>query len=166
MLPLLLLFLNSCGLKSETDVIKNAKEAAEEVFKTEKVIVPNHELIHVSLYLPDRMKVEEEDTNNIILKDNNQIFIVFYNKLEKPTSQLNYQSLQDEDALLLESFQDPEQFGYIDIKPEEEGEYEMQIGVGGVKITTNTTKSKMSADAEELMRIALSVLIGIAEENN
>ena len=152
----------SCNPKSEEEVIQEAEDIAQKTFTSSQTITPNQELDHLSLYLPNHLEIEEIDENNIILSDNKQTYIIFYNNLEDPTSELNYQIASNRDALLLEAFQDEEKFGYIQIISEDEDKYEIQIGVGGAKITTYTNKNRMINHVEELMEIALS----IAESNN
>lgn len=154
---LLLITLVSCNSKSEEEVIQEAKEIAEKTFTSSEIITPNKELDHFSLYIPEHLEVEEMDENNIILSDTKQTYIIFYNSLEDPTSDLNYQLAENNDALLLEAFQDEEKFGYIQILSEDEDRYEIQVGVGGAKITTYTDKNRMIDHAEELMKIVLSI---------
>lgn len=159
---LLLMILVSCSMKSEEDAIEGAKKAAEDSFLSEETFMPNQELENISIYLPERLHVESEEPSNIILKDGNQTYIVFYNNYEPPTSEMGMNSSQNDEALLLHSFKDPDKFGYIRIMPETEKEYEMVVGVGGVKITTYTNRKKMEQDAEELMKITLSLI----DQNN
>lgn len=157
---LLLLVLSGCNSKSEAEVLQEAEEIAGETFESTESIEVNKELDHLSLYLPKNIEVKEADANNIILNDGKQTFIIFYNNLEAPTSDLNYQTSQSnsKDQLLLKSFEDPDKFGYIQVLPGKEGEYELQIGVGGVKITTITTRAKMVHHTTELMKIARSIV--------
>ena len=153
---LILIIVSSCGVKSEAEVVKDAKETTENIFHMEEVIEPNQTLKFLSLYLPERLDVTDEDESNIILKDGGQTYILFNNNLENKKSELNYQSAQHPDALLLESFQDADRFGYIRIMPQQDENYEMQVGIGGIKITTYTSKGKLNSDAEDLMKIVLS----------
>lgn len=153
----MLVVLTGCNSKSEEQVIQEAKDIAEKTFSSPQTNTSNTALEHLSLYLPQHLEVEEVDENNIILSDAKQTYIVFYNQLEEPTSKFNYQIAENNDALLLESFQNAERFGYIQILTEDHEQYEIQIGVGGAKITTYTTKNKMVAHAKELMEIALSI---------
>lgn len=155
---LLLLTLVSCNSKSEEEVIQEANQIAERTFTSTQTITPISELDHFSLYIPKHLEVEEVDESNIILSDTEQTYIVFHNKFENSTSELNYHLAENDNALLLESFQDEDKFGYISILSEDEDKYEIQVGVGGVKITTYTDKKSMVNHAEELMKIALSIV--------
>lgn len=153
----LVTFLAGCHSKSEEEVIEEAKQIAEETFTSSQMIKPNQKLEHFTLYLPEHLEIEEVDVNNLIVSDGQQTYIIFYNNLEEPTSELNYQMAKNEVALLLADFQTTERFGYIQILAEEDDQYLIQVGVGGAKITTYTTKNQLANHAEELMRIALSI---------
>lgn len=155
---LVVVFIAGCGLKSEEEVIKETKDAAKETFSAEEGIEVNKELENFSLYLPDDLTVKDATASNVILKNGDQTYIVFYNKLELPTSKLNYKSAQRDDALLIESFSDQDKFGYIRVLASEDDKYELQIGIGGVKITTYTEKSDLVEDARELMKMARSIV--------
>lgn len=156
---ILAIFVSGCSMKSEKEAINDAKNAAEIVFKADNSIKPNHDLENFSFYLPDRLEVKEAAKSNVILHDNDQLFIVFYNKLEKPNSKLNFQSVKKDSVLLLESFSDKNKFGYISIFPDEGKGYLMQIGIGGVKTTTYTSTGNMAEDAEDMMKIAKSIVM-------
>lgn len=148
-------------MQTEEEAIKDAKESAKKIFNSDEKIETNHKLDSFSMYLPNSLEVEEEDGNNVILKDGDQTYIVFYNNLEDPLSKLSYKSAASKsgDALLLETFKDQNKFGYIRILPHSEDDYELQIGVGGAKITTYTSRGNLDNDSEELMKIAESIAV-------
>lgn len=158
---LMAITLSGCSLQSEEEAIKAAKKAAEAVFNSNEKVETNHELDTFSVYLPASMEVKKEDKSNVILKDDDQKYIVFYNQLEGPKSKLNYKAAsKSEKSLLLKSFKDNNKFGYIRILSNKEDEnYELQVGVGGVKITTHSSKSELKSDSEMLMEIARSIAI-------
>ncbi|AXI09740.1 hypothetical protein CV093_13530 [Oceanobacillus sp. 143] len=150
----MILVLSGCSLKSEENAIMDAKEAAKQAFEDESPIEANDEVNGQALYLPANVKVQSGDATNLILEDGDQTFIVFHNINEDSMSELNYHSTQTEKALALESFKDEESFGYIRILEDEGEGYELQVGVGGVKITTYTTKGNLDKDALEMMKMA------------
>ncbi|MBP1947839.1 hypothetical protein [Virgibacillus litoralis] len=159
---LFLVTLTACSMQTEEEAIKDAKESAKKIFNSDEKIETNHKLDSFSMYLPNSLEVKEEDENNVILKDGDQTFIVFYNNLEDPLSKLSYNSAaaKSDKALLLETFEDKNKFGYMRIIPHnQEEDYELQIGVGGVKITTYTSRRNLSDDSEELMKIAQSIAL-------
>ncbi|MEN2769183.1 hypothetical protein [Ornithinibacillus xuwenensis] len=145
--------------KSEDTIIQQAKETAENTFLHEDIPAENYQGEHLSFYLPGHMEVTEVDANNAILKNGDQTLIVFVNTLENNLSKLNFNEAQTEEAVLLESFENDEKFGYIRLLPTKDDKdvYEIQVGVGGVKITTYTEKTKVIEDTENLMQTALSI---------
>ncbi|WP_249872040.1 hypothetical protein [Oceanobacillus saliphilus] len=143
---------------SEEEATSEATAAAEHIFHYETDIDTNYKIDKNSIYIPAHLKVESSDDSNIILVDGSQTYIAFNNLIEPAESELNFNAAATEDALVLESFADENHFGYIRILPDEGEGYEMQIGAGGAKITTFTTKGKMAADAEELMKLAKSIV--------
>ncbi|SFB37055.1 hypothetical protein SAMN04488072_12021 [Lentibacillus halodurans] len=152
-----------CSTPSEEEAIKSVEESARESFQADDSIETNQQLDAFSIYLPAGMEIVEEDASNVILEDGDQTYIVFYNNLEDPLSELSYESAaaKSDKALLLETFKDKEKFGYIRILPDEEKDhYELQAGVGGVKITTYTSKSEMESDTEVMMKMARSIVMG------
>lgn len=157
---LLLILLSSCQSKTEEEVLEAVKEKSKEVFHSKSKIETNENVEDLSLYLPKNIKVEEIEENNIVLTDGKQTYIIFYNDLESPMSTLNYDMAQqlDNNELLLKSFQDKEKFGYVQVSSVDEDLYELQIGVGGVKITTYATKNKLTSHSEELMKIVRSII--------
>ncbi|RKQ30526.1 hypothetical protein [Oceanobacillus halophilus] len=145
---------SGCSNKTEDEAVSEAKEMARTVFELEAEIEANEEVNGLPLYIPGQLDVQSEEENNLILEDGNQTYLVFYNVIEDTKSKLNYESAQSDNTLILETFEDNEKFGYIRILPKEEEGYELQVGVGGVKITTYTTKRKMADDTEEMMKMA------------
>ncbi|KGP73687.1 hypothetical protein [Pontibacillus yanchengensis] len=149
---------------SEEKAVKNATSSAEKVFEEEDIST-NHELEDISLYLPERMKILSNEANNVLLQEDEQKYILFYNTFEKPTNDTFYTSAkQAKDILHIASFENEERFGYIRVISIEEDMFELQIGVGGVKMTTETTKRAMEEDARNMMKIVRS--IGFTSSSN
>ncbi|SDK44324.1 hypothetical protein [Sediminibacillus albus] len=154
---LFLTLLFGCSIKAESKAFDGALTAAEAALTNEK-IKPNNDLQNLSLYIPSHISISEETNSNLILKNEDQTIILFYNPLEFATSKLNYEEASsDEDYLMLESFESKEKFGYIKISSGKKHTYELQIGAGSVKVTTLTTKSKLEEDAATMMKIANSI---------
>ncbi|PAV30117.1 hypothetical protein CIL05_06535 [Virgibacillus profundi] len=162
---LLFVTLSGCSMKSEEETITDTKDIAENTFMDDTPIESNYEFKGNSFYLPSGLEEKSGDENNLVLEDGDQTYIVFNNNNEEPLSQLHYNAAQDKNALLLESFSDENKFGYIRLQPDEGEGYELQIGIGGVKITTYTTKGKMEEDTEELMKVAKSIAMDATKES-
>lgn len=159
LLTILAFVLGGCSFfMSEEDAISQTQEVAKTTFEKNETET-NHEAGSFSLYLPDSMKISEESNSNLILNEGEQTFILFYNPKEERKSKLNYQAASEKDEhLLLESFEDKGRFGYVRVLPiNEEEKYELQVGVGGVKVTTYAEKDSLKNDAEKMMKIANSI---------
>lgn len=156
---ILLVLLTSCKPKSEEEIIGAVEKVAQEIFEEKDTMKINKELKHVSLYLPQELQLEEVMENNLVLTDGKQSYYIFYNELEEPTSELNFVNIDQtsKDILLIQSFKDAHKFGYVQVRSTEEA-YELQIGIGGVKITTNTEKNNLVDQTEEIMKIARSIV--------
>ncbi|RCW62668.1 hypothetical protein [Saliterribacillus persicus] len=156
-LVLFVIYMTFESIKPFEEVIQEIETDTEEVFLEEQ-LETNYEAENFSLFLPAEFEVEEESISNLILKKENQTYILFYNALETATSRLNFEAAsQMESPLLLTSFSDDERFGYIKIAQLEEKEYQLEIGVGGVKITTISEKNRLENDALEMMQMANSI---------
>ncbi|UOR11895.1 hypothetical protein [Halobacillus amylolyticus] len=160
LLTLLLGFSSGCGkMLSEKEAIFQTKEASEEAFKHSDV-KPNFNGQALSLYLPTSMEIKEQTNNNMILTGgDNQTYILFFNLMENQTSRLNYKvASSKENNLLLESYRDDSRFSYVRVLPvNDSNEYELQVSVGGVKITTYAEKGELASDSEKMMDIVNSV---------
>ncbi|UOQ94168.1 hypothetical protein MUO14_04150 [Halobacillus shinanisalinarum] len=145
---------------SEKQAISQTKEASEQAFKHSDV-EPNFDGQALSVYLPASMGVKEQTNSNMILTESdNQTYILFFNSMEKQSSRLNYKvaSSKKENHLLLESYRDGNRFSYVRVLPlNNTNEYELQVSVGGVKITTYAEKGELASDSEKMMDIVNSV---------
>jgi hypothetical protein len=159
MLVIFIIVLSIYSYQSEESIIEQAGNIANDTFYNDDIPKDNYKGEHFSFFLPEKMEVEEVDNFNAILEIDNKTIIIFYNTLEDNLSKLNYEAAKTEEAVLFESFEDDNKFGYVRILPvDTDGKYEIQIGVGGVKVTTITTKREAINDAENLMNIALSIV--------
>ncbi|WP_112181672.1 MULTISPECIES: hypothetical protein [Paraliobacillus] len=155
-LPLIsLLFLSACA-PTEDEALELTESAARTVFE-DNIIEPNNTLDNFSLYLPSDYEIIEESQSNLLLESDDQTFILFYNALEDTTSELNYQAAEaNGNNALLQSFEDEERFAFVRVS-EREDQYELQVGVGGVKVTTQTSIRQLEDDTIEMMQMATSI---------
>lgn len=139
------------------EVLKEAMEEAEEQFY-EEPIEPNVQLDHFSLFLPDSFEVIEQSQYNLLLEKNGQTFILFYNELEEQSSRLNFEEAKqgNNNSEWLESFEKDDRFGFIYVLEGNE-QHEIQLGVGGVKVTTISSKANIVEDVKNMMNIANSL---------
>ncbi|WP_079530556.1 hypothetical protein [Halobacillus hunanensis] len=154
------MLLGGCSfMLSEKEAISQTKEASLKAFEQENM-KPNYDGQALSMYLPDSMEVKQQANNNIVIKEgSDQTYILFYNAMETQASRLNYKTASTIDEnLLLQSYKDKDRFSYVRVLPlNEKEEYELQVSVGGVKITTYTEKGQLASDSEKMMKIANSV---------
>ncbi|SHN04501.1 hypothetical protein [Gracilibacillus kekensis] len=144
------------SIQPKEEVLANAIEVAEQQFALESK-VQNKQVENFSLYLPEGYKVEEQNNSNLLLNKEEKRFILFYNELETQTSRLNYEAAKESNNhKWLEAFEEKERFGYINIKEREEG-FEVELGVGGVKVTTRSSKEDLVGDVADMMDIANSI---------
>jgi hypothetical protein len=147
------------SMEPTEDILTEAIVVANEKF-TENSVEVNSETDELSMYVPESFVVVEESPNNVILSREEQQYILFYNSFEPVTSKLNYEAAsKDTDSLVLESFEENDRFGYIYITSEEANDKALllQIGVGGVKITTISSKNEILYDVEQMMLMANSI---------
>lgn len=150
----LLLSACSASLKEEQ---KAAKDAVNEAFKDTPKDV-NNKNEDIAFYLPFGVEVKEKSPNNIILKNGSKTYILFYNQHEGPESKVVYEATMKQKKYdLNETFEKNQHFGFLLIKNTDKKMNEMTIGVGGVKITSQSKTKQLSSDAAIMSEIVNSV---------
>ncbi|MEQ6378425.1 hypothetical protein RZN22_05325 [Bacillaceae bacterium S4-13-58] len=146
-------------LIDEDKLLSNAEEAAKEAFLQEPETA-NQDLEEISLYLPEIMQIEQETPNNLIVKQVDQLFLLFFNPLEDESSTLYYDSAKEKnpDPLLLKKFEDGDRVGYLLIlKIGDSDLYEVQTGIGGKKMTSQTESKNLVETSRAMMEIIRSI---------
>lgn len=153
---ILLLSLTACS--SSVDQIKKEATNILEKSMDETVKEPTETTDNGTLYLPLFMSVEDVSENNIILKQGSQTYILFNNIHEGKASTVLYESMVSEmDQLLLEhSIEKDGTFAYVVIKEESKENVLLTVGIGGMKITTETEIKGVSDQTEKMMEILRS----------
>ncbi|MDC3415079.1 hypothetical protein NC797_16370 [Aquibacillus sp. 3ASR75-11] len=153
----MILIVTACSFESEDETLKDVKKVTETEFSSTGV-EPNTELEQFSIYIPNNLEIVEKGKSNLILEEGDQSYVVFNNVFEDRASELNYKTASvAENPNLLESFTDDGRFGYVRIIKTDEEEYELQVGIGGIKITTYSPLGSLESDAEMMMKIANSI---------
>jgi len=149
--------LAGCGPSIE-EVSTETTTLVEQAFN-DNPTKPNNTKESLSYYLPADMAVESEEENNIILKQGEQLFILFVNPNEPKNSQVMYESiLSDTDKTIVnETFSNDSKFGYVHVEELDDDNYEVSVGVGGVKMTTTSELKNVSELAQQMMVIVSSV---------
>ncbi|MFD1739293.1 hypothetical protein ACFSCX_22690 [Bacillus salitolerans] len=146
------------GCSTTEEVLKEVENIAEKEFAESPKGV-NAETSSFSYYIPGSMKVNNEINHNIILKEGKQTYILFVNTLEKQNSRVIYETTlsTEEGYLLNQTFEGEERFGFVQVLQIDKKLYEVTVGIGGVKITTETKQRDIIKSTESMMRIANSV---------
>ncbi|RSD27882.1 hypothetical protein EJA10_08275 [Mesobacillus subterraneus] len=152
-------FLLSACSSSFPEQKAEIKEEVANTFKGEPEKT-NNSTKDIDYYLPAGVEVEEEQPNNVLLKDGSKTYILFYNQHEKEDSKVVYESTVKQQSAwdANETFTENGKFGYMLVKKlKEDHGYQLIVGIGGVKLTTETENVK--EDAEAMMKIANSVTV-------
>lgn len=154
---LLTLFLVGCTLSDEEltkTTIGQTKQAFEGKPKEAK---EKSELF--SYYLPEEFSVKETKKYNVLLKKGNQSYILFVNENEKANSKVSYETLAEQykNPFISETFEDKDRFGYLFVNRIEKNTYEVTVGIGGTKLTTEAKANDVPEDTKNMMDIVKSV---------
>lgn len=157
---LLFVLLSACSSNIEEEK-SVAKKAVTNVFASEQIVKTNKNINEIDLYLPRGAKLNDSVENNVVFKKGKHRYILFINPYEKSKSEVVYQSTvnPDVDYVMNETFTSEEDFGYM-LAHQVDGKtdvYELTVGIGGIKITTETNTKKLSENAELMMEIVKSV---------
>ncbi|SDB93930.1 hypothetical protein SAMN05421734_10318 [Pelagirhabdus alkalitolerans] len=147
--------LSACGV-SEEEVVDSITEKTDEYFDVDSPAV-THEFALFDIYIPETAEITEEAENYLVIEDQNQTYILFSNNLEDPMSDSFYSQAETMDHhLLLESYEDDERFGYLQLS-ELEDDYEIQIGIGGIRMTTHSSLDDAEQQLEKMSQIINSI---------
>lgn len=148
--------LMGCGV-SKKEAINESKVVAKTTFQETKMKA-TETTSGISYYLPEDFKVQSETEHNIILLKGRQEYILFINPQESPNSKAAFETLKNAKGKpTINSFESDGRFGYISVAPLEGKEYELIVGIGGVKLTTKTKTKNMAENTKAMMEIINSV---------
>ena len=133
-------------------------EAAQQAFegKTEETNAKSGE---IEFYLPSGYQIEEENEYNITLEHKGDTILLFVNPNEVATSTLLWDLIEQnkDEYLEYEKFEEEDKIGFIALKELGENTYELTVGIGGVKMTTQTETKRLESYGEQLMKTANSI---------
>ncbi|RSK28213.1 hypothetical protein EJF36_15700 [Bacillus sp. HMF5848] len=146
-------------------------EAAEEAYETFEEIITaepeetNFENDVLKAYIPKDFTTEEESENNIILSDSSITAVLFVNPHEDLLSQVAYETLMDseEDPLYVKTMEQDDMFSYIVITEADKSLYDVTVGIGGVKLSTQMKARKITGYADEFATIVRSVTYDVID---
>ncbi|MGM0874952.1 MAG: hypothetical protein ACQEWV_09135 [Bacillota bacterium] len=154
---LLTLFLVGCTISDE-ELTKTTIDQTKQAFEGKpKEAKEKTELF--SYYLPEGFSVKETKKFNVLLEKGNQSYILFVNENEKANSKVSYDTLakQYKKPFISETFKDKNRFGYLFVNRIEENTYEVTVGIGGTKLTTEAKANDVPEDAKNMMDILKSI---------
>lgn len=157
MLVIILVLLSGCT-QSEESLRNDSIDHTKQAFDNEELEV-NEKAEQFSFYLPNDFKIKEKNDYNVLLEDGNKSYILFVNLNEPKNSKVSYVTLteQYQEPFLSKTFEQNDRFGYLFVVKIEENKYEVTVGVGGTKVTTEAKGNDVAEDAEAMMMIANSV---------
>ncbi|UGB29839.1 hypothetical protein [Metabacillus sp. B2-18] len=157
MLVIILVLLSGCT-QSEESLRNDSIDHTKQAFDNEELEV-NEETEQFSFYLPNDFKIKEKNDYNVLLEDGNKSYILFVNLKEPKSSKVSYKTLteQYQEPFISKTFEQKGRFGYLFVVKIAENKYEVTVGVGGTKVTTEVKGNDVVEDAEAMMMIANSV---------
>ncbi|WP_421380592.1 hypothetical protein ACOJQI_18150 [Bacillus salacetis] len=159
-LSVILILMLTAGCSSAT-LEESQEEAVETVKETfeNPVDDANEETENFQFHLPSGASIKEENANNVIIEDGNNTYILFYNQNVAADSEQLYElAVQDDTSIIKEdTFNEGDRFGYFVIREVEEDQFEVTVGIGGIKMTTQSVKDDLVDDSEFMMKVVSSV---------
>ncbi len=124
----------------------------------EKAKEPNESTSNGNLYLPFLMSVADVSPSNIILEKGSQTYILFYNDIEEPNSKELYNSLMNSSNSILfhHSIEKEGEFAYLVVEELDKDQVILTVGIGGKKMTTETSTKNVTTDIGSMIEILRS----------
>ena len=151
-----IILLSACSASFKEEQIK-ANAAVKEAFYSSPKTT-NKENKEIEYYLPFGYEVEEETSNNVLLKNGSKSYILFYNQHEDLASKVVYEAtIAQKEYDVNETFEEEDKMGFLLINQVDENLNELIVGIGGVKLTSQSKTKNIASDAAVMMEIAHSV---------
>lgn len=156
-LIILILILTGCN-QSKDEIRETTIEQTRQAFGN-KPKEPNEKTEKFSYYLPEDFHINETNKYNVLLEKGNKSYILFVNQNEQDSSKVSYETLKEQyqDPFISETFEEEERFGYVYVVEIEKNRYEVTVGVGGTKLTTEAKGNDVVEDTQAMMNIVNSV---------
>lgn len=157
-LSAIVLFILTGCMQSSEEIKNNSIVKTEEAF-SKKQQNTNEKTEEFSYYLPENFQVKETKKFNVLLEKGNQNFILFVNQNEERNSKVSYETLMEQykDPFISETFEKDNQFGYLFVVEIDKRLYEVTVGIGGTKLTTESKANDLEEDSQVMMEIVKSV---------
>ncbi|MDP4085898.1 MAG: hypothetical protein Q8934_14925 [Bacillota bacterium] len=155
---LLVLVLSACSNVSINKESKATLKTVKSVF-ADRVKKPNTSDGLLHFYLPSGYGIKDQTSNNILLKNGSNTYILFNNPEENTLSQVVYKASTAKYKKLqtIATFHRNKKFGFLLIKHLKDDVNELTVGIGGTKMTTQTSTENLKREAKKMMQIVNSV---------
>ncbi|PKR79326.1 hypothetical protein CEY16_06180 [Halalkalibacillus sediminis] len=150
--------LGACS-QSKEEIFNQSERQVKDVFISSELIEPNTEFKNFNIFKPDELEVLEDGKNNVVFTDGEQPYILFINELEEPNSKWFYNQVieSEEKSDYLTTFENDEEFAYFNVIEKQDESYELQLGIGGVKMATISEKDEIEADVTKMIQMIKSL---------
>lgn len=161
------LLLSGCGAKTE-DIQKNIENGIPKWIEA-TAEEPTTAEENLKFYLPEESIILSATENNVAFETEFGDFVIFMNPVEEEDSKTNYEIVKDlnkdKTVFVDETLTENNGFQFVYIVQQESKNYEIYVGLGGVKASALVTKkSNLEPAVEQLVKVAKSVGIATAED--
>jgi hypothetical protein len=157
---LIIILLVGCTISDE-ELTKTTIDETKQAFEGKPMNI-NEKTEVFSYYLPEDFSIKETKKFNVLLEKGSQSYILFVNENEKANSKVSYATLAEQykKPFISETFEGNDRFGYLFVNKIEKNTYEVTVGIGGTKLTTEAKANNVAEDAKNMMSIVSSVHYG------
>lgn len=120
---------------------------------------PNVTKDEIEFHLPRGFEIVEEQEYNILLQQNDQLFILFHQPSEPATSTIRLREDMESAgrAMIYEVLETEEKVSYLIVEEaEEEGLLLVKTALGGAKVSTLTTYQRLKDDIDAMTKMVHS----------
>ncbi|GEN45945.1 hypothetical protein [Alkalibacillus haloalkaliphilus] len=145
----------ACSPSAE-EAFSQAESEVRSVVLSSEEIETNYSFDRFDAYKPDDFQVTDANPHNVVFNDGGQPYVLFVNEFEAPNSQWFYNRISDE-GVYLRTIETEDAFAYIHAIEHGDDQYEVHLGIGGIKMSTITSLSQVEDDAKLMIEIISSV---------
>ena len=143
---------------SDKELKKTTLDETKQAFESTPKKVNEHTELF-SYYLPKGFTIKKTDEFNVLLEKGKQSYILFVNEKELSNSKVSYETLaeQSTNPFISQTFENQNRFGYLFVNQLGKNKFEVTVGLGGTKVTTESKANDVSVDARNMVEIVTSV---------
>ncbi len=152
---LIVAVITACSPSAE-EAFSQAESEVRSVVLSSEDIESNYSFDRFDAYKPEDFQVTDENPHNVVFNDGDQPYVLFVNEFEEPNSQWFYNRIENE-GIFLRTIETDGAFAYIHAIEHGDDQYEVHLGIGGIKMSTITNLSQVEDDAKLMIEIISSV---------